>query len=111
MKKLKGLRKRWYMFRDLIGLHSKKYNYKNNYTFEDIAKENNTQKNYKQFNSGEYWENRYKANGNSGAGSYNRLAEFKAEVINGFVKENNMEINYHFLILKITLVLMYQKQF
>ena len=91
MKKLKGLRKRWYMFRDLIGLHSKKYNYKNNYTFEDIAKENDIQKNYKQFNSGEYWENRYKANGNSGAGSYNRLAEFKAEVINGFVKENNIE--------------------
>lgn len=32
MKKAKGLKKRWYMFRDLIGLHSKKYNYKNNYT-------------------------------------------------------------------------------
>lgn len=31
-KKLKGIRKRIYMFRDLIGLSSKKYNYKNNYT-------------------------------------------------------------------------------
>lgn len=32
MKKLHGLKKRWYMLRDLIGLPSKKYNYKNNYT-------------------------------------------------------------------------------
>ena len=32
MKTARGLKKRWYMFRDLIGLHSKKYNYKNNYT-------------------------------------------------------------------------------
>ena len=32
MKKLKGLRKRWYMLRDLLGIPSKKYNYKNNYT-------------------------------------------------------------------------------
>ena len=31
MKKAKGLRKRWYMLRDLLGLPSKKYNYKNNY--------------------------------------------------------------------------------
>ncbi len=43
------------------------------------------------FNSVEYWENRYKTNGNSGAGSYNRLAEFKAEIINDFVKKNNIE--------------------
>ena len=32
MKQARGLKKRWYMLRDLIGLHSKKYNYKNNYT-------------------------------------------------------------------------------
>ena len=32
MKKAKGLRKRWYMLRDLLGISSKKYNYKNNYT-------------------------------------------------------------------------------
>ena len=31
MKKAKGLRKRWYMLRDLLGIPSKKYNYKNNY--------------------------------------------------------------------------------
>lgn len=41
-------------------------------------------------NSAEYWENRYREGGNSGAGSYNRLAEFKAEVVNDFVKRNNV---------------------
>lgn len=35
--------------------------------------------------SGNYWEQRYQAGGNSGGGSYGRLAEFKAEVLNGFV--------------------------
>ncbi len=42
------------------------------------------------FNSRTYWEKRYVAGGNSGAGSYNKLAEFKAEVINKFVQENNV---------------------
>jgi len=41
--------------------------------------------------SGEYWEDRYKMGGNSGAGSYNHLAEFKGEIINKFVSENNIE--------------------
>jgi SAM-dependent methyltransferase len=35
-----------------------------------------------------YWEQRYRANGNSGAGSYGRLATFKAEVLNEFVAAN-----------------------
>lgn len=35
MKKLHGLRKRWYMLRDLFGIPNKKYNYKNNYTKYD----------------------------------------------------------------------------
>ena len=34
-----------------------------------------------------YWAQRYKAGGNSGAGSYGKLAEFKAEIINDFVKK------------------------
>ncbi len=38
--------------------------------------------------SQDYWEQRYSAGGNSGAGSYERLAEFKAEVLNGFVADN-----------------------
>lgn len=40
--------------------------------------------------SEKYWEERYKYGGNSGAGSYNRLAKFKAEVINKFVIEHNI---------------------
>ena len=32
-----------------------------------------------------YWISRYKQGGNSGAGSYNNLAEFKGEIINDFV--------------------------
>ena len=32
--------------------------------------------------SEKYWEKRYIAGGNSGAGSYGKLAEFKAEVLN-----------------------------
>ncbi len=40
--------------------------------------------------SQDYWEQRYQEGGNSGAGSYNRLAEFKAEVLNEFVSENKL---------------------
>lgn len=40
--------------------------------------------------SEKYWEDRYKSGGNSGAGSYNRLAKFKAEIINQFVSENKI---------------------
>ncbi|GDX52938.1 hypothetical protein LBMAG27_19850 [Bacteroidota bacterium] len=41
--------------------------------------------------SAQYWEERYAAGGNSGSGSYNKLAEYKAEVLNRFVKENNIQ--------------------
>lgn len=40
------------------------------------------------FFSGDYWEQRYRAGGHSGAGSYGHLAAFKAGVINGFVADN-----------------------
>lgn len=40
MKKAKGLRKRWYMLRDLLGIPSKKYNYKNNYTKDKVINDN-----------------------------------------------------------------------
>lgn len=43
------------------------------------------------FNSAEYWEWRYEHGGNSGSGSYNRLANFKADVINRFVKEHDIQ--------------------
>lgn len=38
-----------------------------------------------------YWEKRYSAGGTSGAGSYGRLAKFKADVINTFVREHDVE--------------------
>ena len=38
-----------------------------------------------------YCENRYKKGGTSGAGSYDRTARFKADILNSFVKENNIE--------------------
>lgn len=38
-----------------------------------------------------YWEQRYVNNKNSGSGSYGRLAEFKANIINSFVKENDIK--------------------
>lgn len=41
--------------------------------------------------SEEYWENVYKSGGNSGQGSYNRLAEFKAEIINDFLVKQNIK--------------------
>jgi len=36
--------------------------------------------------SKKYWEERYASGGNSGVGSYGKLADFKAEVINDFIK-------------------------
>jgi glycosyltransferase involved in cell wall biosynthesis len=38
-----------------------------------------------------YWEWRYEQGGNSGAGSYGRLADFKAEIINDFVARNAVQ--------------------
>jgi hypothetical protein len=37
-----------------------------------------------------YWEERYASGRDSGSGSYNRLARFKADVLNQFVKDNNI---------------------
>lgn len=41
--------------------------------------------------SASYWENRYRDGGNSGAGSYNRLAVFKAKVLNDYVESNDIQ--------------------
>jgi hypothetical protein len=38
----------------------------------------------------DYWDRRYKVGGNSGPGSYNRLAEFKAQFLNRFVEEHQV---------------------
>lgn len=46
-------------------------------------------KNFK--DSGSYWENRYVTHGDSGEGSYDELANFKAKVLNTFVKKNKIK--------------------
>jgi len=43
------------------------------------------------FNSFNYWEQRYSQGGNSGNGSYGKLARFKTEVINNFIKEYDIK--------------------
>jgi methyltransferase family protein len=40
--------------------------------------------------SSAYWEKRYAGGGNSGAGSYGRLAEVKAEVLNFFIQQHGI---------------------
>ena len=40
--------------------------------------------------SDKYWDERYLRGGNSGAGSYGRLAEFKAKVLNDFVARHGI---------------------
>ena len=41
--------------------------------------------------SAAYWEKRYSAGGNSGVGSYALFAEFKADVLNGFVATHHVQ--------------------
>ena len=41
--------------------------------------------------SKQYWIERYEAGRTSGAGSYNELAEFKAEIINAFVVDHGIQ--------------------
>ncbi len=45
---------------------------------------------FKVKSSSAYWEQRYRLGGNSGSGSYDRLAEFKADVVNRFVEEHQI---------------------
>ena len=40
--------------------------------------------------SASFWENRYRVGGTSGSGSYGRLAEFKAEILNEFVRRQEI---------------------
>jgi SAM-dependent methyltransferase len=41
--------------------------------------------------SADYWESRYRSGGDSGAGSYNRLASFKAKFLNDFVADQRVQ--------------------
>lgn len=40
--------------------------------------------------SGNYWEQRYASGGNSGVGSYDKFARFKADFLNAFVERNKV---------------------
>jgi hypothetical protein len=40
--------------------------------------------------SNDYWKQRYQAGGTSGAGSYGRLARFKADIVNGLVRDEQI---------------------
>ncbi len=44
----------------------------------------------KEFSSKKYWDERYSGAGNSGSGSYGRLAEYKAGVLNNFVERHGI---------------------
>ena len=43
------------------------------------------------FSSIKYWDDRYSAGGNSGAGSYGEQANAKARILNDFIKENAID--------------------
>tara|TARA_R110002074_G_scaffold5504_1_gene27194 strand:- start:273 stop:899 length:627 start_codon:yes stop_codon:yes gene_type:complete len=51
----------------------------------------NTNNNNRNFDSTSYWENRYSNGGNSGRGSYNEIANYKAKIINNFIEKNNIK--------------------
>lgn len=44
------------------------------------------------FSSKVYWNQRYEKGGNSGSGSYNRLAEYKASFLNEFVESEKIDL-------------------
>jgi len=43
------------------------------------------------FNSSKFWDGHYASGGNSGTGSYGRLAEFKAEVLNQLLSDSGIQ--------------------
>jgi hypothetical protein len=51
-------------------------------------KRNQQKKKFK--GSADYWDERYRTQGNSGSGSYDHLAQFKAEILNPFVAKNSI---------------------
>ena len=58
----------------------------------ELVKNLKRNKEKKKFKGSElYWEERYQQGDNSGTGSYDHLAEHKAEIINDFVAKNNIK--------------------
>ena len=45
----------------------------------------------KSFHSTAYWESRYREGGTSGDGSYDKLAAYKADLLNDFVRSNDVQ--------------------
>lgn len=43
------------------------------------------------FKSSNYWDKRYSLGGNSGSGSYNQIAKYKAEILNDFIIQNSIK--------------------
>jgi len=50
-----------------------------------------TEAKYIRLNSAEFWDSIYKQGGTSGTGSYGHLAQFKADIVNEFLKSNNIK--------------------
>ena len=63
----------------------------NNMTKNETIFKNKNSSNLNFFYSSDYWEKRYANGGNSGSGSYNNLAKFKAEIINNFLNINKIK--------------------
>ena len=57
--------------------------------YQTIAANNSTVQPFP--GSEKYWETRYAAGGNSGVGSYDKFAEFKADTINRFVVDRQIQ--------------------
>jgi SAM-dependent methyltransferase len=57
----------------------------------NIVNESNIPSKYKNLSSTRYWEERYREGRNSGYGSYGRLSEFKAKIINKFIVDENVK--------------------
>ena len=53
---------------------------------EHSQEKNPLEKPHNEFSSANYWEQRYKRGGNSGAGSHTHLMEFKSSVLNEFIE-------------------------
>ena len=56
-------------------------------SFTNFSKSSN---HLSKISSKSYWENRYRKGGNSGSGSYNHLAKFKASILNSFIIKNHI---------------------
>ena len=68
----------------------KKAIYKQKHLRQVVLPVYNSLRRTKNFSSNAYWKQRYEKGGNSGAGSYGRLAEYKANFLNKFAIDNKV---------------------